>query len=1051
MMDALLKYNPFCSYSREVKFFLMLATLALLLPLSAQQNVRPVEGLRQNDPALHALVGGEVVSPKGVVKATVIIRDGRIEAIGEKLEVPKAARVWEVVGRRIYPGFIEPWWELAQDENEKGQHWHKGVRPERMVAAGTLPSGDLLEKRRELGFCVAHVVAESGIFRGQGAVVLLREGQRGEQVIVPSGGQVIDFANGGGGYPSSLMGAIALVRQTCSDALWYQRASAAHLANPIKIKRPADNRALAALALAGRTFLIARDELDYARIAAIGREFDLQPILRGNGYEYRRLKELSGLKWPLILPMNFPKDPAIGDVTAGMGYSLAELEHWESAPSNAALLAKEGVDFALTAHSLEDVGAMFWKQVRLAVKRGLPAGEALQALTSHPAKMLGIEGRCGELLPGSIANLVVSKGDLFMDEDAEIMATWVDGLPYPMEKGETPDASGKWEINWPDLEKPLKWQIGDGKRPKVKSGKDSFDARWKDDRLLLFPPARLLGEEENFARLSANFDPDKKTLSGIAVMPGGNAFWWEGKHTGDLEDKNGTEDGGNQKKDTEKAEAEIPPLKFDHYPAGAYGFAGMPEQPERLLIRGATVWTCGPEGVLKDGDVFIEKGRIRAVGKSLKVPDGALIVDAAGRHVTPGLIDCHSHAAISRGVNEGTHSVTVEVRIGDVVDPTDISLYRQLGGGLTTANLLHGSANAMGGQNQVIKLRWGAGAEGLRFKGAKPGVKFALGENVKQSNWGHNNTTRCPQTRMGVEQIMKDTFIAAREYRADRDRARQEGWPHRRDLRLEAALEILEGERIVHIHSYRQDEILMFVRLAQEFGFTVGTFQHVLEGYKVADAIAEIGAGGSTFSDWWAYKFEVYDAIAYNGALMHEAGVVTSFNSDNSELACRMNTEAAKAVKYGGVSEEEALKFVTINPAKQLRIDKRVGSLEPGKDADFVIWSGSPLSTYSRAEQTWIDGRRYFDLERDAELRRQVAEKRGRLIAKAMKKFAGKSEKSGDAVEEDDEEGSDQRIAGYRSLLLPWVPVNKCTTINRGLYHNGTSLHTCTSGCCKLR
>ncbi|MCH2060338.1 MAG: amidohydrolase family protein [Verrucomicrobiales bacterium] len=1029
----------------------MLASFALLLPVSAQQNVHPVEGLRQNDPSFHVLVGGEVVSPEGVIKATVVIRDGRITAIGENVEVPGGARVWDVAGKRIYPGFIEPWWEVAQEDDQKGQHWHKGVRPERMVAAGSLPSGELLEKRRQLGFCAAHVVAKGGIFRGQGAVVLLREGKRGEQVIVPSTGQVIDFANGGGGYPSSLMGAIALVRQTCSDSLWYQGASAAHLAKPDRIARPADDRALAALDLKGRSFLIARDELDYARIAALAGEFNLRTVLRGNGHEYRRLTDLTRLKVPLILPMNFPGDPSIGDVTSGMGYSLAELEHWEFAPSNPAFLAKEGVEFSLTAHSLEDIGSMFWKQVRLAVKRGLPAGDALRALTSRPARMLGIEGRCGELSPGRIANLVVASGDLFTDEDAEVLSTWVDGLPYPMEQEDTPDASGNWEITWPDLEKPLKWQIGEGKKPKVTSGEDSFDARWKGERLLLFPPAGLIGGDEHFARLSASFDPEKKTLSGIAVMPGGKAFWWEGKRTGDLEDKDDKGKGEDKEKGAEKAEDEVPPLEFEHYPAGAYGFAGMPEQPARLLVRGATVWTCGPEGVLKDADVLIEKGRVSAVAKSLKVPDGAIIIDAAGRHVTPGLIDCHSHAAISRGVNEGTHSVTVEVRIGDVVDPTDISLYRQLGGGLTTANLLHGSANAMGGQNQVIKLRWGSGAEGMRFKGAKPGVKFALGENVKQSNWGPGNTTRYPQTRMGVEQIMKDTFIAAREYRAERERARQEGRPHRRDLRLEAALEILEGERIVHIHSYRQDEILMFVRLAQEFGFTVGTFQHVLEGYKVADAMAEIGAGGSTFSDWWAYKFEVYDAIAYNGALMHEAGVVTSFNSDNSELACRMNTEAAKAVKYGGVSEEEALKFVTINPAKQLRIDKRVGSLEPGKDADFVIWSGHPLSTYSRAEQTWIDGRRYFDLESDARLRGEVAERRGRLINRAMKKFTGKPEKSGEPGEEKDKEDPSRRLAGYRSLLLPWVPVNNCTTINRGLYHDGTSLHTCTSGCCKNR
>ena len=262
----------------------------------------------------------------------------------------------------------------------------------------------------------------------------------------------------------------------------------------------------------------------------------------------------------------------------------------------------------------------------------------------------------------------------------------------------------------------------------------------------------------------------------------------------------------------------------------------------------------------------------------------------------------------------------------------------------------------MGGQNQVIKLRWGSGPEGLKFNGAKPGVKFALGENVKQSNWGDNKTTRYPQTRMGVEQIMKDSFIATREYESEKQNAAKKNLPHRKDYRKEALLEILNGERIVHIHSYRQDEILMFVRLAQEFGFTVGTFQHVLEGYKVADAIAEIGAGGSTFSDWWAYKFEVYDAIPFNGALMQEMGVITSFNSDSSELACRMNVEAAKAVKYGGMSEPEALKFVTINPAIQLRIDGRVGSIEQGKDADLVIWNGPPLSTYSKAEQTWIDG-----------------------------------------------------------------------------------------------
>ena len=387
----------------------------------------------------------------------------------------------------------------------------------------------------------------------------------------------------------------------------------------------------------------------------------------------------------------------------------------------------------------------------------------------------------------------------------------------------------------------------------------------------------------------------------------------------------------------------------------------------------------------------------------------------------------------------------MEVRIGDSVDPTDISLYRQLGGGLTTANLLHGSANPMGGQNQVIKLRWGSGPEGLKFKGAKPGVKFALGENVKQSNWGDKNTTRYPQTRMGVEQIMKDSFIAAKEYGDEKIKSEKENIPHRKNYRMEALLEILKGDRIVHIHSYRQDEILMFVRLAQEFGFTVGTFQHVLEGYKVADAIADIGAGGSTFSDWWAYKFEVYDAIPFNGSLMQKMGVITSFNSDSSELACRMNIEAAKAVKYGGLSEEEALKFVTINPAKQLRIEDRVGSIEPGKDADLVIWNGSPLSTYSKAEQTWIEGVKYFDIKLDEALRKKVKNERNRLINIVLNNQLDKPS------EDKPDKDTDDKISFRRGFPL-WVPVslNNCTTISRGLYHNGQSLHTCTTnGCCK--
>jgi len=412
--------------------------------------------------------------------------------------------------------------------------------------------------------------------------------------------------------------------------------------------------------------------------------------------------------------------------------------------------------------------------------------------------------------------------------------------------------------------------------------------------------------------------------------------------------------------------------------------APTPEQPGAVLVRNATVWTSGPDGKLENADLLVRDGKIVEVGKDLKAPSGAVIIDAQGKHVTPGLIDAHSHTAITGGVNEGTNTITAEVRIQDVVNSETVNIYRELAGGLTAANLLHGSANAIGGQNCLIKMRYGEDPEDLKVAEAKPGIKFALGENPKRANWG-DDAKHYPKSRAGVEQLIRERFVSARDYMAEWDTWRDggsKGIPPRRDLQLETVAEILRGDRLIHSHSYRQDEILMLTRLCDEFGVTVGTFQHVLEGYKVADELAKHGAGASCFSDWWAYKFEVYDAIPYNGAIMWDRGVNVTFNSDSSELARRMNLEAAKAVKYGGVPEEEALKFVTLNAAKQLHVDDRMGSLEPGKDADFVIWSGSPLSTYSVCEQTWVDGRKYFDREEDLAGREARAKERADLIAK---------------------------------------------------------------------
>ncbi|MCI0635179.1 MAG: amidohydrolase family protein, partial [Actinobacteria bacterium] len=484
----------------------------------------------------------------------------------------------------------------------------------------------------------------------------------------------------------------------------------------------------------------------------------------------------------------------------------------------------------------------------------------------------------------------------------------------------------------------------------------------------------------------------------------------------------GGDSGGSKRGDSKKKNAEDDDVAPDItlFPLGDYGRAEIP-QPESILVHSATIWTCGPDGIVENGWMLVTDGKVRQVGSGGWPRIGVdRVIDAQGKHVTPGLIDCHSHTGISGGVNEGSQAVTAEVRIGDCVQPDDINWYRQLAGGLIGANQLHGSANPIGGQNSVVKIKWGGGANDYPVEGAIPGIKFALGENVKRSQG------RYPNTRMGVEAVIRDGFTRAVDYRAERERfnalsddEKARTIPPRRDLELDTLVEILEGRRLVHCHSYRQDEILMLIRVAEDFGFTIGTLQHILEGYKVGEAIAKHGAGASSFSDWWAYKVEVMDAIPYNGAIMHDLGVVVSFNSDSSELARRLNTEAAKAVRYGNIPPEEALKFVCLNPAKQLRIDDRTGSIEVGKDADFVIWSDNPLSTYSRCEQTWIEGACYFSLEDDAAMRDATARERRRLIQKILAFQHGEAETGEETPnpETPKEEPSDDSGWGFRANL----------------------------------
>jgi imidazolonepropionase-like amidohydrolase len=426
-------------------------------------------------------------------------------------------------------------------------------------------------------------------------------------------------------------------------------------------------------------------------------------------------------------------------------------------------------------------------------------------------------------------------------------------------------------------------------------------------------------------------------------------------------------------------------------------------QSNETLIKNATIMTAS-HGTIENGSILIRSGKIAAVGKNsdVKAAPNARVIDATGMYVTPGLIDAHSHSALD-DINEMSLSVTAMVRMRDVVNDTDPNIYRQLAGGTTTIHSMHGSANSIGGQNVILKLKWGRPAEEMLFPDMPRTIKFALGENPKRSGNSANpfaapgRPLRFPATRMGVEFTIREAFVQAKEYMAKWDayeaaRARGENpLAPRRDLKLDAISDILRGRMIIHSHCYRADEILMLISLADELGFKISTFQHVLEGYKVAKEIAAHGAGGSTFSDWWAYKMEAFDAIPGNAAIMMRRGVITSVNSDSADLARRLYQEAAKTIKYGGLTDEEALRLVTLNPAKQLKIDHRVGSIDEGKDADLAIFNGHPFSIYSRPEMTLIEGEVFFDRREDARRRELIAKEKRELIERE-KKTAGQSQ-----------------------------------------------------------
>ncbi len=990
--------------------------IAVAFPAILIGQIKPSTGIRQNTPSVHGFTNARIVIAPGIVveKGTLVIRDGIITAVGASVAVPADARMWDMTGMTIYPGLIESCTDIGMPKKQQGppsgvgssegppqtpaeprgvKHWNNFVLASQNADELFMQDQKAAEKFRGMGFTTALVVPQKGIFRGTGALVNLGDGSANQLLVKPRITHYITFENSGGDdYPNSLMGTIALIRQTFIDAQWHRDAFAASAKYPSE-PRPEFVADLSALeqVISGKQPLLfeTTDELSLLRASRIAKEFGLKLWARGSGSEYRRLDAIKQANVPIILPVNFPDVPGVQTPEDALNVNLQELRYWDEAPENPKKLQDAGITFTFTTATLKDAGS-FPANVRKAIERGLSSTSALAALTTTPAKLLGVDKLIGTLDAGKMANFIIADGDLF-SEKTKIRETWIDGKRYEVKPKSEVDPRGTWEAllsNAPIdsitivLKGETETLLGNLKikGKEIKPGTTSFS----DLKLVLSFSGDSVGLK-GVTRMTASYVGGK--LIGAGELPDGKPFSWT-----------------SVKKESFKPEPDTAISKQPSmtsftpvYPPGEFGRAKPPEQPSRIVVRNATVWTCGPQGTITGGDVLIEKGKIVSVGKSLSAPQDAVVIDGTGKHVTPGLIDCHSHSAAAGSVNEGSQAITAEVRIGDVIDSDDIGIYRELAGGLTAANVLHGSANPIGGQNQVIKLRWGALPEEMKFEGAIPGIKFALGENVKQSNWGDKYTTRYPQTRQGVEQIIRDEFQAALDY--ERDLKEYESGklkiPIRRDLELEAVLEILRGKRLVHSHSYRQDEILMLLRVAEDFKFKIGTFQHVLDGFKVADQIAKHGAGASTFSDWWAYKFEVYDAIPHNGTLMHDAGVVVSFNSDSDEQARRMNTEAAKAVKYGGTSPEEALKFVTLNPAKQLHIDHRVGSLEKGKDADFVIWNANPLSTYAICEQTWVDGKKYFDRDDDRKLNNDVQYQRTTLIQKALGTKSSGGDKKG--------------------------------------------------------
>jgi len=992
----------------------LLGLLCLLSFLKARpQGTFPSNGAPFNIHTTYACINANIyVDFETLIKnGTLLFKDGKVISVSEKATIPKDAVVIDLKGKFIYPSFIDIYSDYGLPEikpapkhpmgpqmesNVKGAFgWNQAIKADNESHKQFVHNKEKANALKKSGFGTILSCAKDGIVRGSGVLANLNDVKENLSVINDRSAAFYSLSKGTSSqdYPSSLTGGIALLRQTYYDAAWYKNNSGKVEYN---ISLDAFNK-LQDLP----SIIEGNDKYNDLRIAKIGKEFNIKFIIKAGGNEYQRISEIQATSLKYILPLNFPDAYDVEDPYEAENISLTDLKHWELAPLNPSEFEKNNIPFCFTLSDLKNKED-FLKNLRKAVKYGLSEKMALKALTANPASFVNAYNQVGALRKDFYANFIITNKSIF-EEDAAILSHIVNGDFEIYSDLNVSDLRGNYVLSVESKTYEVKFS-GDAIKPTaqlipIANGIDTAKKTINYSVVNNIISFAFPYDTVNVARASGNYSDKEKTFAGKGQWANGNWFDFKLKYISALD----------------TVAKKTPPVKKQElnlgkviYPFNAFG-EPMPESSGifkdswnkfknrygAILIKNATVWTNESDSTPKQTDVYIVEGKIVRIAPGIDATKLAFakVIDGKGMHLTPGIIDEHNHIAIALGVNEGAQASSAEVRMGDVINPDDINIYRQLAGGVTCAQLLHGSANPIGGQSALIKLRWGHSAEDMKYEKADEFIKFALGENVKQSNWGDFATQRFPQTRMGVEQVYKDFFTRALEYQKQlsdfsklpaKDLEKNKTAAPRKDLELEALAEILNKKRFITCHSYVQSEINMLMHVADTFGFKINTFTHILEGYKVADKMKAHGVNASTFSDWWAYKNEVMDAIPHNMALLTKMGVNTAVNSDDAEMARRLNHEAAKSIKYGGLTEVQALKLVTLNPAKMLHIDDKVGSIKVGKVADVVLWTDNPLSIYAKVDKTIIDGQIYFDRSEDAKLQEYVKTERARIIAKLL-------------------------------------------------------------------